>query len=123
MIKMIQRVSVELVPFIFLFLLGLVMFGFVFASLNLQFGEDYKQMGEWSIMPLCIWVFRTSMGDFDISTFQEMNSSLLIALWIAWVALIILNMLVFLNFLIAVVTDVYNQIMATRTEEQFQKMA
>jgi hypothetical protein len=80
-------------------------------------------MGEWSIMPLCIWVFRTSMGDFDISTFQEMNSSLLIALWIAWVALIILNMLVFLNFLIAVVTDVYNQIMATRTEEQFQKMA
>jgi hypothetical protein len=68
-IKMIQRVSVELVPFIILFVLGLIMFGFVFASLNLQFGEEW-QASSWSIMPLCIWVFSTSMGSFDISSFQ-----------------------------------------------------
>ena len=48
-----------------------------------------------------------------------MNPTLLVALWIAWVLLVITNMLIFLNFLIAVISDVYAQIMETRTEEQF----
>ena len=45
MIKMLQKVSLELVPFILLFIFALVMFGFVFACLDLPFGDDYKCIG------------------------------------------------------------------------------
>lgn len=119
MIKMVQRVSIELIPFIILFGLALIMFGFVFACLNLQFGSDYENMTHEGFLPMAFWVVQTSMGQFDVETFQEMDSSLLISLWLAWVLLVILNMLIFLNFLIAVISDVYAKVMETRTEEQY----
>lgn len=45
MIKMVQKVSLELIPFILLFIFALVMFCFVFACLDLPFGDDYKCIG------------------------------------------------------------------------------
>ena len=67
---------------------------------------------------MIFWVVRTSLGDFDVEQFQDMPTSLLIAAWVAWVVIVILNMLIFLNFLIAVIGDVYGQVMETRLEEQ-----
>lgn len=117
---MITKVTYELLPFIMLFAGALILFGFVFACLDLEFGEDYERMiMKAEILPMFFWVIRTSMGDFDIETFQSKPLGLLIAMFIAWVMCVIFNMLIFLNFLIAVVGDVYGQIMQTREEEQF----
>lgn len=47
MIKMIQNVTKEMIPFLILFGLGLTLFGFVFASLDLSFSDDeYGSIGE-----------------------------------------------------------------------------
>lgn len=123
MIKMLERVAIELVPFIIVFAIALLMFGFIFACLDLQFGSDYEQMTSPSFIPMAFWVLQNSMGEFDLESFQNMDNSLLIALWLAWVLLVILNMLIFLNFLIAVIGDVYAKVMENRIEEHFQKMA
>lgn len=126
MIKMIERVIIQMTPFISLFLLALLMFGFVFSSLDLKFGPDYTNMTNGrsgSLLPFAIWMLRTSLGDFDVETFQNMNRSLLAAVYIAWVLLVLLNMLIFLNLMIAVIGDVYSSVMETRTEESYQKTA
>jgi hypothetical protein len=52
-----------------------------------------------------------------------MNPSLLASVYIAWVLLVLLNMLIFLNLMIAVIGDVYSSVMETRTEESYQKTA
>ena len=44
-------------------------------------------------------------------------------IWIFWTVIIVINTIIFLNFLIAVISDVYEQVMETRTEEIFQKKA
>ena len=44
-------------------------------------------------------------------------------LWGFWLLLVLLNTIVFLNFLIAVIGDVYEQVMETRTEEIFKRKA
>ena len=118
MIKMIQMVAVELIPFVILFALGLSMFAFVFASLNLSFSdEEYGNIGKYtdaagneqdmSLFPMMFWVLRTSMGDFDISEFQKSKPSIIIGMAVAWMCLVLINLLIFLNFLIAVIGDVY----------------
>lgn len=118
MIKMIQMVTVELIPFVVLFGLGLTMFAFVFASLNLSFSdEEYGNIGKYtdadnktheiSLLPMMFWVLRTSMGDFDIAEFQKSKPSLIIGMAVAWMCLVLVNLLIFLNFLIAVIGDVY----------------
>lgn len=42
---------------------------------------------------------------------------------VAWVFLVLINLLIFLNFLIAVIGDVYNQIMETKEEESYRRLA
>mmetsp|Transcript_33658 Transcript_33658/g.39555 ORF Transcript_33658/g.39555 Transcript_33658/m.39555 type:complete len:124 (+) Transcript_33658:259-630(+) len=44
-------------------------------------------------------------------------------IWALWLLTVFANTIIFLNFLIAVITDVYEQIMSTRTEEIFLKKA
>jgi hypothetical protein len=64
-------------------------------------------------------MLRSSLGDFDVQTFQDMPPSLLASVYVAWVLLVLLNMLIFLNLMIAVIGDVYSSVMETRTEESF----
>ena len=45
------------------------------------------------------------------------------SLWFFWTLLVLLNTIVFLNFLIAVINDAYSQVMETRTEEIYKKKA
>ena len=52
-----------------------------------------------------------------------MQTSTLYTAWIFWIVLVIINSVIFLNFLIAVISDVYAQVMQTRMEEVFQKKA
>lgn len=63
------------------------------------------------------------MADFDVDHFKELSLSLQIALWAFWLLLVFLNTIVFLNFLIAVIGDVFTQVMETRTEEIFRRKA
>jgi hypothetical protein len=52
-----------------------------------------------------------------------MQDATLVAAWIIWFAIVMFNSIIFLNFLIAVVSDVFAQVMETRSEEHYQMRA
>ena len=43
--------------------------------------------------------------------------------WIFWIIAITINTMIFLNFLIAVISDVYADVQVNRVEESYQKKA
>ena len=69
------------------------------------------------------FLVRTSLGDFDVDPYAELPLLSQYVIWGFWLLIVFTNTIIFLNFLIAVITDVYEQIMETRTEEIFLKKA
>ena len=106
---MVLKVSVAILPFLTLFVSLIVIFAFIVHTLGINFktqDEDnpYRNIGA---LGYFLFIFRTSTGDFDVDNFSELSLSLQLTLWAFWTLLVLLNMVVFLNFLIAVIGDVY----------------
>ena len=125
-VRMIIKVAFSIVPFLTLFVSLIIVFSFIVYTLGLNFSSQgpennpYEAIGLFSYF---FFLFRTSTGDFDVEMFQELPLSLQFTLWGFWLVLVLLNTIVFLNFLIAVIGDVYEQVMETRTEEIFKRKA
>ena len=123
-IKMLKQVSKELIPFLFLFLSFVVVFSLMVMTLGFDLNElendPYKGLLDFGYL---MYVLRTSLADFEVDTFQQLRPASTIILWIFWIIIILFNTIIFLNFLIAVISDVYEQVMESRTEEIFQKKA
>eukprot|EP00353_Schmidingerella_taraikaensis_P012645 CAMPEP_0185586178 /NCGR_PEP_ID=MMETSP0434-20130131/42887_1 /TAXON_ID=626734 ORGANISM="Favella taraikaensis, Strain Fe Narragansett Bay" /NCGR_SAMPLE_ID=MMETSP0434 /ASSEMBLY_ACC=CAM_ASM_000379 /LENGTH=224 /DNA_ID=CAMNT_0028207093 /DNA_START=19 /DNA_END=693 /DNA_ORIENTATION=- len=118
-VRMIVNVSITITPFLTLFVSLIVLNMFIFYSLGLSFdsmGDEnpYKDIGSLSYF---FFLFRTSMGDFEVDQFKELTLPIQLTLWLFWTGLVFVNTIVFLNFLIAVINDAYTQVMETRTEE------
>jgi hypothetical protein len=45
------------------------------------------------------------------------------ACWVTWFIGSFANAIIFLNFLIAFISEIYTEVMATQTEEEYQKRA
>ena len=124
-VRMIIKVPIAIVPFLSLFNFLIIVFSFIVYTLGLSFdslGDDnpYRSIGRFGFL---IFTFRSSMGDFDVEQFKELSFVTQLFLWLFWLCLVLLNTIVFLNFLIAVIGDVYAQVMETRTEEIFKRKA
>ena len=48
-----------------------------------------------------------------------MQTATLVTAWLIWFAIVCINSIIFLNFLIAVVSDVFAQVMEKRSEENY----
>ena len=75
------------------------------------------------IMQVPMYVLNTSLGTFNCDPFRLLPPVSRVTMWLLWVVIVFINTIVFMNFLIAVISDVYAQTMQTRTEEVFQKKA
>lgn len=123
---MLFRVSEELTPFLFLFMICVGTFSVVVVALDMQRdnleedGDPYAGLGG---IGYFMFVLRTSFGDFSVDPFKDMPKGISIFMWILWLIIIFCNTIVFLNFIIAVISDSYEQIMDTRIEEIYQKKA
>lgn len=123
-IKMLRRVGEELMPFIILFISFIVVDSLVIMTLGFDQTElqNDPYQGVYSI-GYSLFMLRTSIGDFEVDPFSELPMASSLVVWLFWVAIIFVNTIILLNFLIAVISDVYEQVMETRTEEIFQKKA
>lgn len=122
-VKMLIIVISEIVPFILLFLLFIIAFAFCMMILDIHFEEDdpdnpYSGLGH---LAYPLFIFRTSLGDIDVDVFKQLTPWSKYAAWIFWLIIVFCNLIVFLNFLIAVISDVYEQVMENRMEEVIQK--
>jgi hypothetical protein len=72
-------------------------------------GKDYQDI---STAAFFVLAFRESVGDFDTATLVGGdNSDFKILLWIIWFIIIIVGNVVFMNFIIAVVSESYENCM------------
>ena len=112
-VKMLGRVVVELVPFLSLFVGFIILFSLVVNALEIEVddieNEPYQGIPRWIGMNL--FIFRTSLGDFDVDAFTNMPATSRTCIWLFWLFIVFANTIIFLNFLIAVISDVYEQIM------------
>ena len=121
-IKMLFRVTKELGPFMFLFTGFVTTFAFVAVSIDIDknkldsTGDPYDGLGGFSYF---MFILRTSFGDFTVDPFKSLPTGSRLLMWIFWLIVVIINTIIFLNFIIAVISDSYEQIMDTRTEEIF----
>ena len=55
-----------------------------------------------------IFAFQQSMGEFEIDRFADLPFLSQVFVWLSWLFFVFMNTIVFLNFLIAVISDVYS---------------
>jgi len=127
LIKMIQTTLNKLIPFATLFFGLIIGFQFAMTAMNTPLTDvadnnDYANI-DITAFEKFIYVFRMALGDFQVAGFKREQQGVLILTWIVWIILVCINSIIFLNFLIAVVSDVFAQVMQTRTEECYQKRA
>ena len=139
---MIFNVIYEIKHFMFLFLLFTLTFAVCVNILGIELDpalinnkEGWTQStipadksenpyyGLLMIMQVPMYVLNTSLGKYNCDPFRYLPPVSRITMWILWFVIVFINTIVFMNFLIAVISDVYAQTMQTRTEEVFQKKA
>ena len=127
-VRMLISVVYALIPFLSLFLLLILVFVFAQKALGLTFevdedGNDTAYTSGIGGLAYFFFILRTSLGDFDVDSYSELPIASQLTIWAMWMLTVGLNTIVFLNFLIAVISDVFEQIMSTRTEQIFLKKA
>ena len=75
---MLIKVTIAIVPFLFLFVCIICVFAFIVFALGLSFTSMGDQNPYRSIGSLSFWffLFRTSTGDFDVDQFAELPIAL-----------------------------------------------
>ena len=108
-VKMLHRVTVELIPFLGLYIGFIFLFALVVSSLEIELDQvenmPYKGLPEW--FGMAAFIFRTSLGDFDVDPFANLSNATRLFIWLFWFFVVFANTIIFLNFLIAVINDVY----------------
>lgn len=80
--------------------------------------NDYSNI-DYAPFELFLYVYRIALGDFQVSGLKRMQTATLITAWLIWFAIVVINSIIFLNFLIAVVSDVFAQVIEKRSEENY----
>ena len=108
-VKMLHMVTVELIPFLGLYIGFIFLFALVVSSLEIELDQvenmPYEGLPEW--FGMAAFIFRTSLGDFDVDPFANLSNATRLFIWFFWFFVVFANTIIFLNFLIAVINDVY----------------
>ena len=114
-VTMITMVISDLQVFMLFFIILIVMFSMIFDVIAPNKSDEYRHIGKY--MGNFFTTLRLSLGDFDFSVLQEddennggLNQEQHILFWITWVIMVIFSALIFLNFIIAEVSNSYQQV-------------
>ena len=80
-------------------------------SENPFFGMDLIKEGLYLIM--------TSLGEHNVDIFKDKDPASRNLLWLIWLLIVFTQTIIFLNFLIAVISDVYSNTILHKTELVF----
>jgi len=126
---MLERIVIESVPFLVFFFCLIGLFGLVMNSLDVIFSDpakgnplgDYENFSEVRAFSYILFTLRQSLGDFSVDTFKLLPSLIHWSAWFMWILLVTINSMVFLNFLIAVISDIFDELKSSTIEESYQK--
>lgn len=99
--------------------ISILFFAFSFDALGISYaGGDYKDIDDFTA--ILIQTFRNSIGDIAIPDYSGWKDStgdwqyktIMFAIWTLWFMNLLINLIILLNFLIAVISQVYDQVIA-----------
>jgi hypothetical protein len=113
LVRMLLVVFKELLIFLFYFLLvigGLTVMAHIIIK---DSGDGYA-----GIKPAAFFVIvlRQSIGDYDTSSIIEGTEEFKILAWLLWFLILVIGNIVFMNFIIAVVSESYENCMQQKTQ-------
>ena len=73
-----------------------------------QYLENYDGIG---LPGYILMAFRTSLGDFEVDGYPGLQSYMIIVAWIIWILAVFILNVIFMNFIIAVISESYGKVM------------
>lgn len=92
------------------FTILIVMFSAIFDVIAKNNAKEYRHLGPF--VGNCMTTLRLSLGDFDFGVLKgdQLNVKQHWLFWIIWVIMVIFSALIFLNFIIAEVSNSYQSV-------------
>ena len=112
-VTMIISVVADLRVFLLFFTVLIVMFSAVFDVISKNDAPEYKHLNPF--LGNVMTTLRLSLGDFDFGVLEregegELNARQHVLFWVIWVLMVIFSALIFLNFIIAEVSNSYQKV-------------
>ena len=108
-VTMIIGVIGDLKVFMIFFVILIFMFSLIFDVISVNRSEEYDNIGY--LMGNVFTTLRLSLGDFDFSVLTDEDAPLQpaehVMFWSSWLIMVMFSALIFLNFIIAEVSNSY----------------
>ena len=110
LVSMLRGVFLDLKFFLSFFAFVVITFSLILSVLIPSTSNEYP--GTWMFSFLVI-AFRTSLGDFEIDDYRGDDVEMKELVWFVWLILMIVGNVIFMNFIVAVVSESYEKCMQT----------
>ncbi|CDW83104.1 wd-40 repeat protein [Stylonychia lemnae] len=122
LVSMMGGVFKDIYYFILFFVIFILQFGLIFIILfSAQYLEEYDGIGTFGYF---LMIFRISSGDFAVDNYKNQGSTLMITLsWTIWVIAVLILNIVFMNFIIAVISESYEKVMQKLVAQSYKVKA
>lgn len=98
---------IDLSSFLIYFAFVIILFALLFQLLGVDNSEQ-DGLGQWGYIFLTI---RFVLGETLSSDYAESERGLLIFTWLVWFGLVVICFVIFMNFIIAVISESYEKVM------------
>jgi len=128
LVKILEEVFSVIKPFLVLWLCMMFMFSLIINILDVVFFNsdastiygDYE--GFFGIIgAILLFTLRISVGDFTTDTIKFLPLPQRITMWVIFLIILVVNVLIFMNFVIALINDTFGDCSENAAEESFQK--
>ncbi|CDW91053.1 UNKNOWN [Stylonychia lemnae] len=121
LVQMLAGVFKDLKYFLSFFLIFILQFGMIFLVLfKAQQIDEYNGVNK---LAYFLMAFRISSGDFQLDEYHTQGDVLVIFSWIIWLVAVMLLNIVFMNFIIAVISESYERVMQKLVSESYKVKA
>ncbi|CDW83425.1 wd-40 repeat protein [Stylonychia lemnae] len=121
LVQMMAGVFKDLKYFLIFFLIFILQFGMIFLVLfKAQQIDEYNGVNK---LAYFLMAFRISSGDFQLDDYHSQNDGLVIFTWMIWLVAVMTLNIVFMNFIIAVISESYERVMQKLVAESYRVKA
>ncbi|CDW73596.1 wd-40 repeat protein [Stylonychia lemnae] len=121
LVQMMGGVFKDLKYFMIFFLIFILQFGMIFLVLfKAQQIDEYNGVNK---LAYFLMAFRISSGDFQLDDYHSQADGLVIFTWVIWLLAVMTLNIVFMNFIIAVISESYERVMQKLVAESYRVKA
>ncbi|CDW90203.1 wd-40 repeat protein [Stylonychia lemnae] len=121
LVQMLAGVFKDLKYFLIFFLIFILQFGMIFLVLfKAQEIDEYNGINK---LAYFLMAFRISSGDFQLDDYHSQSDGLVIFTWMIWLIAVMTLQIVFMNFIIAVISESYERVMQKLVAESYRVKA